>query len=657
MTYQRLSPATLATADDGTPWSDRYADLYHSAQGGLAQARHVFLGGNHLPAAWASRNQFQPWVILELGFGLGLNFLATWQAWQSDPQRPQALHFVAVEAHPFHQADLATALARWPELADLANALIRAWPPLVPGLHRLHFANGAVTLTLVFGDAAQMLPNLVVGANSLYLDGFSPDRNPALWSASTLAAATALAAPDATLATWSVAVPVREKLAALGWQLDRQPGFGNKKYMLTGHLPSHAGGSTISQTVIPTVNRTGCKPASDAVFQANDALPTPAARSRVAVIGAGVAGAAISQRLVARGFTVTVLERHAQPAQGASGNKAGVFRPQPAQDDGRIARLLRASFLYGKRHIKQLLADGSAVRHEFTGALHIAKDARHELVQQQVVADQSLPDDYVRFLDRQAATELATWPLAHGGWWFPGAGWVAPPSLCAANLQGIDVRYRCPVERLEFVNHAWQLLAADGRLLLEADMVVLANGVDMPALLRPLAGTLGFTVPPVRVGRGVVSHLPAAAVPPFHLVATRSGYVTPAIDGIHCAGATLHPDDLSAEPRVTDHAENLQRLDAILPGYGQNIAAEALEGRVGFRPMSPDRLPIVGAISATAGLWAINGFGARGLVWSALCAELLASQIAGEPLPVELDLCQALAPSRFGDKRKHSGKV
>ena len=73
-----LTPARLEFNPDGTPVSAAYGDVYHSAHGGPAQARHVFLAGNDLPRRWQGRDRF---VILETGFGLGLNFLATWHAW------------------------------------------------------------------------------------------------------------------------------------------------------------------------------------------------------------------------------------------------------------------------------------------------------------------------------------------------------------------------------------------------------------------------------------------------------------------------------------------------------------------------------------------------------------------------------------------------
>lgn len=621
MGYAPIVPAEPGFADDGTPYSTRYGDLYHSAQGGLEQTRHVFLAGNGLPDAWAERERF---AILETGFGLGLNFLAAWQAWCAAPGGCRRLHFVSVEKHPFRREDLAALHGRWPELADLARQLADAWPCLTPGLHRLHFEGGAVTLTLALGDAAELLPQLELKADALFLDGFSPDRNPELWSADIAAQLARLAAPGATLATWSVAEEVVERLAAAGFALEKRPGFGNKRYMLAGRAPGQCLTTGLANP--------------------------PAGDRRAVVVGAGAAGSSIANRLAARGYQVTVLEAGSEPAQGASGNKAGVFRPLPALDDGRLARLLRAGFLYGRRHVAALTSAG--VRHGATGVLHVARDAKHEDTQRRVVETQAPPPELVRFVERDEAAQLAGWPVEMGGWWFPGGGWINPPSLCRANLAGLDLRCNCRVERMERSGGSWRLLDEAGALIAEAPLVVLANGVDTPRLLAPLGHAL-----PVRVGRGLVSHLPEAAVPPFHIVATRNGYVTPAVDGIHCAGATLTPDDTDPAPRLDDHLENMVRLDAVLPGYSRGLDPAKLDGRVGFRPMSPDRLPIVGPLAASDGLYTLNGFGARGLVWASLCAELLASQIAGDPLPVEADLVQAVSPTRFAGRKPHRGNL
>ena len=228
-----LQPARLEFAPDGTPFSATYGDVYHSAQGGPQQAGHVFLAGNDLPGRWCGRDRF---VILETGFGLGLNFLAAWRAWRDDPQRCRRLHFVSVEKHPFTAADLALAQRAWPEFADLAGELQRAWPPLTPGMHRLFLAGGAVILTLIFGDATTALRAVDASVDAFFLDGFSPARNPEMWSPELCRSLSRLAAPGATLATWSVAGTVREALAAAEFDLEKRPGFAGKRQMLAGQI-------------------------------------------------------------------------------------------------------------------------------------------------------------------------------------------------------------------------------------------------------------------------------------------------------------------------------------------------------------------------------------------------------------------------------------
>src|SRR2546421_4772107 len=222
-----LIPARLEFAADGTPWSEEFGDVYHSAAGGPAQARHVFLAGNRLPERWAGRERF---VILETGFGFGLNFLTTWQAWKRDALRCRRLHYVSIERHPFTLADLRLVHERYPELAPEAKELHAHWPLLVSGGHRLEF--GSVVLTLFFGDIA-ILRDLRLAADAVYLDGFAPAKNPDMWTHQVMRSVSRLAANGATLATWSVAAGVRDALGATGFAVEKRAGFGGKREMLT----------------------------------------------------------------------------------------------------------------------------------------------------------------------------------------------------------------------------------------------------------------------------------------------------------------------------------------------------------------------------------------------------------------------------------------
>ncbi len=624
--YERIEAATLEYAEDGTPFSRRFGDVYHTQHGAPGQSRHVFLEGNQLPHRWQRKPRF---VILETGFGLGLNFLATWAAWRDDPKRCDRLHFISIEKHPFSATDLATLHQRWPEFASLSARLRVQWPTLTPGMHRLWLEEGRVALTLFFGDAATALSKLDASVDAFYLDGFSPARNPDLWSARLCHQLAALAAPVATLATWSVSREVCQHLEYARFRIEKVRGFTGKSEMLRGHIAG-------------APERNAATPAREAV-----------------IVGAGLAGSSLAHRLVKRGWRVQLIDAADGPGQGASGNLAGVLRPLPSLDDNRLARLTRAGTLAGIRHLNALAAAGHAVRWSPSGVLHLARDPVHEARQREVVDSQQPPANYLRQVNQTEASALADWPLDAGGWWFPSSGWVQPPSLCAANITaagaGLTVRYGVSVAGLTRVGDAWQLRDADGALIAETACVILANGADIRRL--DVAHTL-----PVRAARGQVSHLSASEDSAPRVVVCRLGYVSPAIDGVRCAGATFLVDDDDPALRESEHADNLAKLDFILPGFGKTLDDAPMAGRVGFRPASPDRLPMVGAIAAPGrypadatlnqvvrepGLYAISGFGARGLVWSAIVAETLASQLDGDPLPLERDLVDAIDPGRF----------
>ncbi|MBR0565069.1 bifunctional tRNA (5-methylaminomethyl-2-thiouridine)(34)-methyltransferase MnmD/FAD-dependent 5-carboxymethylaminomethyl-2-thiouridine(34) oxidoreductase MnmC [Azoarcus sp. L1K30] len=631
-----ILPATYTLADDGTPYSDAFDDVYHSAAGAIGQANHVFLGGNGLPERWRGRERF---VIVETGFGLGVNFLATWAAWRADPERSASLHFVSCELHPFTVDDLVALHARWPEFAHLASELHTAWPGPIPGVHRLHLDSNRVFLTLHFGDARDGLAQLDCRADAFMLDGFSPSCNPELWSPKVFHLLGRMAATDASLATWSVAGEVREGLRRAGFEVERVPGFAGKRQMLRGRYSAS-------------------RPRPDMPSATTAARQDPAAR-RAIVIGAGVAGSAVAERLAARGWTVDVVDAADRPGQGASGNHAGVLRPLPSLDDNRMSRLTRAGTLYGWRHVRRLRQAGLSVRAEACGVLHLARDAAQEAKMRAVAERLSLPSGLLRFVDADEASRIGGWPVPLGGWWFADSGWVQPPSLCEANLaahpEHIRPHFGRHVAALEYEDGNWLAADADAKPIASAPVLILAAGTGLARFAHAAAL-------PVVSARGQVSLLAAETGSAPRVVMCRMGYVSPAVDGLRCAGATFDVDDDDTQLRERDHRENLEKLEAMLPGYTEGIYSEHLAGRVGFRPASPDRLPMIGAVPAVdsvapgtplediprqPGLYALSGFGARGLVWASLAGELLAARINGEPLPIERDLATAVDPARF----------
>jgi tRNA 5-methylaminomethyl-2-thiouridine biosynthesis bifunctional protein len=629
-----ICPASLEFNACGRPVSAAYGDVYHAAEGGPGQARHVFLGGNGLPSRWAGRDRF---VILESGFGTGLNFLATWTAWQTDPHRPAQLHYLALEKHPFRAQDLARLHALWPEFKEQGEQLRGQWPVLTPGFHRLEFAGGGVVLTLMLGEAETGLQRLRARVDAFYLDGFDPKRNPDMWATGLLQHMARLAAADATLATWCVARSVRDALAHAGFATEKCPGFARKRHMLVGR---------------PSCLASAPAPLATAVTH------------HALILGAGIAGCALAQRLSTRGWDVVLLDQHTTPAQEGSGNLAGIVRPLLSRDDNLASRLNRACFLHARRAWNDLERSGFASRRKLDGALQIARDTAHEAMQRSLLAKGDFPGDYVQFLERKAAAELLGWPLAHGGWWFPQGGWASPPSLCQALTAAAGDRLRLQlgrrVAKLEWSGTAWRALDEPGETLAEAPLAILASGALAGAL--PQAAEL-----PIDAVRGQVSHIPAGRLPPLGHALCCEGYLTPALDGVHCLGAS-YADDTGSELQPAEHAGNLARLARILPGAERSLQADELDGRVGFRAATPDRLPLLGALPDADAplprhvqlrdvprqpqLYGLLGLGSRGLVWATLLAEALASQLHGDPLPLESDLLDALDPARFR-LRKH----
>ena len=576
-----LIPARLEFAADGTPWSEEFGDVYHSAAGGPAQARHVFLAGNRLPERWAGRERF---VILETGFGFGLNFLATWQAWRRDPERCGKLHFVSVEKHPFTLADLRTLHSRYPEFEREAAELHSAWPVLVPGAHRLELDAGRIVLTLFFSDI-KLLRDLRLAADAIYLDGFSPARNPDMWSHALLRAVSRLAGPGATAATWSVAASVRAALESAGFAVEKADGFSNKKEMLLART----------------------------IRKANFAS-TP--RRNAVVIGAGLAGAAICERLCARGWRVRLVERHAAAAQEASGNHAGSFHPLVTPDDSVFARLTRAGFLYGLFNWEKL--DG--VRWDRCGVLQLARDAKEDASQRASIANLALPAEYAQYVTREEAAAHAGVPVEAAGLWFPEGGWIQPQSLVNAQLAACG-------DRLE------RVFNNEIKKLEEEAVVILATADDA---LSP--------VPHARLRRvrGQLTYLPGESIDAPRAVLLRGGMVLPSVDGLCVVGASYDLDDADPAPRASSHAGNLERLERIIP---VKTRPQSLEGRVAFRTVAPDRLPLVGGLAE--GVYGALAYGSRGLLWSALAAEVLASELEGDPMPLEGTLLNALDPARF----------
>lgn len=399
----RIVPATLVFREDGTVVSPLYGDIYHSAAGALAQADHVFIRGNDLPERWRHKRTF---TIVETGFGTGCNFLATWAAWRADPSHCERLHFVSVEKHPFARDDLRRAAAHivaYTTIEPLVDALANAWPALTPGVHRLEFDEGRVTLTLAFGDALDVLPNLALRADAFYLDGFAPSKNADLWSPAIFKSLAKLADEHATFATYTSSGAVKRALDEAGFAYRKVEGFAGKRAMLVGEFAPRW---RVRRHEPPRALDVGTR----------DAI----------VIGAGLAGCAAVERLAARGWHVTLIERRERIASEASGNPAGVFHPMIARDDNLAARLSRAGFLHALNRWRALEHAGHTFARSAHGLVQLATSADEFELMRESVDTLGVPSELARTLSRDDAQALLRTDIAHGGWLFPQGGSISP---------------------------------------------------------------------------------------------------------------------------------------------------------------------------------------------------------------------------------------
>lgn len=568
------------------------------------------------------------------------------------------LHFISVEKYPLTQADLRKALAAWPELAPLSQPLIDQWPLPVSGCHRLLFADGRIRLDLWFGDIKEMLPQVPHPATGLvdawYLDGFSPAKNPEMWTQDLFDDLARLARPDATLSTFTCAGFVRRGLIAAGFAMKKVKGHGSKREMLAGVRE----GKVPQQSIAPWYAR-------------------PAGREgEVLIIGGGIASAMTALSLVERGRHVTLLCEDGEPASGASGNRQGALYPLLNGEHDALSRFYSLAFGFARNRLLAL-AKHHPVAFSLCGVTQLGYDDK-SAAKLAKMSQGPFPPELMHPLSAAEVEQVVGLPCDADGVSYPLGGWLCPADLTRAAIREaqasgrLEVVFNAAATHIAEQDGGWRVESRDGRQWRAPNLVV-AAGHQLPALLP-------FAELPLYPVRGQVSHVPTTAgLSQLKTVLCYDGYLTPAHNGAHCIGASYGRNQTDLAYRTDEQEQNRARLQACVPQqrWPAEVDVSGAQARVGVRCASRDHLPVAGpvarlaaladhdvnapadqqsALPLHAGLYVLGALGSRGLSSAPLCGELVASEICGEPLPLAADLLEALHPARYWVRRLRRGK-
>lgn len=593
-------PPEDAVLTDGVLRSARMGDIYFSTDGGLDETRHIFINGTGLADRLATG---KPVVIAETGFGTGLNFLAVC-AEVLRTKSQSKIDFISVEGCPPGRDVVADALSGFAELAGFREQLLRQWPRRWLGVHHLTFLDGQIDLHLHYGQAEEVLPTLDFSADIWFLDGFSPAKNPDLWSAEICQQVARLSAHQARLATFTVAAAVRGALTEAGFSVQKAPGFGRKRNMLTAR------------------------------YEKGFVRPISPQPQSVLVIGGGIAGCAVAGAVQALGREVTILDAGDKSGAGASGNPAGIVVPFLSVGDMLSSRL-SISCMADTRAFLDL--------HDLIvsdGVVSLDHDERKSS-RQKKLAKQGFPADLAIYKDAADLSALSGLPVPASGLFFETGAVVRPQQLARHLAASVPRMYGARLSSVSGEAGAWTARCEDGRAF-TAEHLVFCAGADLPSLL----GLVGQDLGPSQVTSGQLSYLPPTTdLAPAQMALNYSGYLTPVIDGCQYLGAGFDPSG-SIAVTPAGHLHNLELMPAELRGLAGH--SSGWQGRTSRRLAYPDRVPLAGPL--VPGISVVSALGARGLTLARLIGKSIARQIVGRPPLLSYQVMTALNPQRFFEK-------
>ncbi len=634
---------TNLTWRNGQPYSTMFDDIYFSSNEseGVAGERefdHVFFKNNNLPARWKNSEKF---VIAELGFGSGLNCILTIREWLKHLEKSKqtkCLHYIAIEKYPLSGETIIELVSQYPQLNKYCNELIANYPSPVEGMFSRHLFDNRVVIHYKFMDVYDALEAENYNVDAWYLDGFSPAKNPDMWSQQLFEKLVKNSHTGTTCSTYTSAGFVKRNMQAAGFLVNKVSGCGKKREMLVAELID-------SEPVsLKYKDKPWFKPPLKQQYTENKAT----------IIGAGIAGLSLAYALVKRGWVVSIIDKHGDIAKEASSNPAPIVYPRLSINNDVDTEFYTAAFFY-TLHVFKTLQKQSKHRFWFGDGLQQLTDEKRIT---KIIKKFQFNSDYISVSDEMNAEQKTVD--------YPSAGVVLPAILCDVMKNACGKKLNiinAEVSNIKYEKNKW-LCLSDSQLIDTAEILIIANGTGVNELgLLPKF--------PVEAIRGQVVELNAKPISQqIKKTLNAAVHITPVINNKHYLGASYVRNCAELEVCQKDSMDLIESLNKIYPDM---FKEDDYNGAwVGFRTMSKDRVPIVGAIPDEGffndeyadichgkvnkkyqsahylkGLYISAAHGSRGFTSSLLCAEIIAGQIEGEPAAVSKRVLDYLNPSRF----------
>ena len=564
--------------------------------GDIDECEHVFIDGNNLKNRFRDLSPNSNFSIGEIGFGIGLNFLITCKAWLKYTEHNQVLEFYSFDKYIFALEDFNEFISSSSELKEYSEQLIKYYPKNIKGIQKISLFDGRISLNLIIGDISdtQEYIKSMTYIDAWFLDGFSPSKNPDLWSKELINSIGNTSYESSTISTYTSSGLVKRNLIDSGFAVRRTKGFAGKRHMLKG-----------------------------------DALSKVSSKQgyskKVAVIGSGITGCILSYLLAQKGIEVDLYEQSDSICAGASSHELLVTYPRLSAHDSAYGRFNLLSYVYATNFYENLKTQSW----KKTGVLILNHD-EDTARRQKALLERRSDGKIYRHLNYAEASELSGIEVKYDGLHFKDAGYVLPNELCGflTGSEKINVFTNSKIENLSGDGMKTTFTIRDEHF--EYDDVCLCTGSDSSELMN----IDGFSTK-----RGQVSHLESIGkISRINLPICAKGYISPEVSNLHIVGSS-YSDYKHTDLTQEEHLSNLKKLQTILD---EDVKVKS--GKVGLRAISKDHMPMVGKKD---GIFLNTCHGSRASVSAPICAEIISNLITEDAPPLQSRELKALCPLRF----------